>query len=167
MQLSSQQLKSIQLLAFDFDGVFTDNTVIISENGEESVRCWRSDGLGLSLLKKLGIHLHIISSEQNLVVSKRAKKLGIECIQGIDNKAKALKKISSNLDIDMKNVMFVGNDINDIPAFKIAGFPVCVADSHQSVVEYASYKLKKDGGKGAVREVCDLIYYAHDETTAS
>ena len=163
MYFSKEQLQSIQLLAFDFDGVFTDNTVIVSEDGKESVRCWRSDGLGLSKLKDLNIHLRIISTEKNPVVTRRAKKLEIECIQGVTDKAKALNNLSQDLKIDLKNVMFVGNDMNDIPAFRIVGFPVGVADSHESIIPHIIFTLEKSGGKGAVREICDIIFNAFNE----
>ena len=160
---TNQDLKSIKLIGFDFDGVFTDNTVYTQEDGSESVRCWRSDGLGLSKIKSLGIKIYIISTEINPVVSMRAQKLDIPCLQNIENKADALIGLSKKLNISLENSAFVGNDINDIPAFEIVGISIGVADSHESIDPFIDYKLNTAGGYGAVREICDLIYNAHND----
>ena len=158
--LTHEKLCSIGLAVFDFDGVFTDNAVYVTETGVESVKCSRSDGLGLSRLKSVGIDALIISTEKNSVVSVRARKLGIECIQGVQNKAEALNKLAHELSLDLNSVMFLGNDINDIPAFKLVGIPVAVADAYQEVIPYTIHRTKCAGGKGAVREICDEIYFA-------
>ena len=151
-------IKNVKLIIFDFDGVFTDNSVYISEEGKESVKCNRSDGLGLSRLRTLGIPNYIISTESNVVVSVRAKKLQIPVFQNVKNKDQSVKLLCKNLNIKLENTMFVGNDINDIPALKIVGFPVAVSDAYDEVFHHVIYKTKKNGGKGAVREICDLIY---------
>jgi 3-deoxy-D-manno-octulosonate 8-phosphate phosphatase (KDO 8-P phosphatase) len=158
--LTSEQLNSIRLVAFDFDGVFTDNTVYISEDGVESVRCWRSDGLGLSLLKSIGLELLIISTEKNPVVTARSKKLEVNCIQGVKDKASTILEVCKELNIDPMQCMFVGNDINDISAFKVVGYPVSVADAYHEVHQYVLFCTESLGGRGAVREICDLIYKA-------
>jgi len=159
--LSLKQLQSIELVGFDFDGVFTDNTVYVQDDGKESVRCWRSDGLGLSRLRDIGIKTYIISTEKNPVVTKRAEKLNIPCVQDIQNKADAILKICSDKEIAPNHVMFVGNDINDIPAFQVVGIPIGVADSDSSIDSFITHRLSKPGGYGAVREICDLIYEAN------
>lgn len=159
--LTPDKLTKVRLIAFDFDGVFTDNTVLISEDGLEYVRCWRSDGLGLSRLKEIGIQAIIISTEVNTVVSERAKKLKIPVIQSVENKAEAMLTVCEKLCISPNDTMFVGNDINDIPAFRSVAFPVGVADSHPDVYPYIVYRTQKPGGLGAVREICDLVYHAH------
>jgi 3-deoxy-D-manno-octulosonate 8-phosphate phosphatase (KDO 8-P phosphatase) len=151
----------IKFLAFDFDGVFTDNLVYTSETGEESVACWRSDGLGLSAVKNIGIPVWVISTEKNLVVSKRCQKLGIECIQNCDDKLSALIKLLDQYQCEIEDAIFVGNDINDSECLKKVGLPIIVGDSHPDIQHLAHYKTKKDGGKGAVREVCDLIIKYH------
>jgi 3-deoxy-D-manno-octulosonate 8-phosphate phosphatase (KDO 8-P phosphatase) len=158
--IKQELLASIKLIVFDFDGVFTDNTVYVDQNGLESVRCWRSDGLGLSRLQQIGVKTCIISTESNPVVSVRAKKLKISCRQCVEDKALAVKDICVKLNIDSKETMFVGNDINDIPAFESVGFPVAVADAYSEVDPYILLKTKKPGGFGAVREVCDLVFNA-------
>jgi 3-deoxy-D-manno-octulosonate 8-phosphate phosphatase (KDO 8-P phosphatase) len=161
--LNKAQLSAVELVAFDFDGVFTDNMVYINEEGVESVRCWRSDGLGLSRLRSLGISMAIVSTEKNPVVTARAKKLNIPCKQGVEDKAQAIVSICKELDIDIKRAVFVGNDINDIPAFKLVGLPIAVNDSYPEVWPHISHRTKAMGGRGAVREVCDLIFMAKAE----
>ena len=156
--LEPEALATVQLVVFDFDGVFTDNTVYITQDGAEAVRCWRSDGLGLTRLKALGLPIYIVSTEKNPVVKVRANKLMIACKQDIKDKASAIRDICCEVGVHLSHVMFVGNDINDIPAFKIVGLPVAVADAHPEVLQYTRMQTCKAGGFGAVREICDLIF---------
>jgi 3-deoxy-D-manno-octulosonate 8-phosphate phosphatase (KDO 8-P phosphatase) len=158
--ISNKLLSSVKLIAFDFDGVFTDNTVYVTQCGVESVRCWRSDGIGLSRLKDFGIQAIIISTEANSVVTTRAKKLKIPCKQGVADKADAILKSCAELGVSPDQTMFIGNDVNDIPAFKAIKFPVAVADAYPEVLPYVLFSTEKSGGFGAVREVCDLICQA-------
>ena len=158
--INKELLASVRLIAFDFDGVFTDNTVYVTQDGVESVRCWRSDGLGLSRLQSIGVQAFIISTEANPVVSARAKKLKMPCKQGIEDKAATILETCRELGIASEQTMFVGNDINDIPAFKSVGVPVAVADAYPEVYPHVIYRTEKPGGFGAVREVCDLIFHA-------
>lgn len=157
---SKEQLASVKLVVFDFDGVFTDNTVYISHDGIESVRCWRSDGLGLTRIREVGVQTYIISTEENAVVTVRAKKLKLPCKQAIADKASAILDTCTELDIEPEYTMFVGNDINDIPAFRVVGMPVAVADAYPEVLPHVLFTTNKTGGFGAVREVCDMIYHA-------
>ena len=147
----------IRLVAFDFDGVFTDNTVYVFEDGTEAVRCFRSDGIGLHKLKKLGIETVIISTEANPVVSARARKLKIRCIQDCQDKRAVLEDIAHDQGIGLGEVAFVGNDVNDLPCLECVALPIVVQDAHQDVVSTARYQTKNPGGHGAVREVCDLF----------
>lgn len=158
--INKELLASVRLIAFDFDGVFTDNTVYVTQDGVESVRCWRSDGLGLSRLQSVGVQAFIISTEANPVVTARAKKLKMPCKQGIEDKAATILETCRELGIASEQTMFVGNDINDIPAFKSVGVPVAVADAYPEVYPHVIYRTEKSGGFGAVREVCDLIFHA-------
>jgi 3-deoxy-D-manno-octulosonate 8-phosphate phosphatase (KDO 8-P phosphatase) len=158
--ISNDRLASVRLVAFDFDGVFTDNSVYVSQEGVESVRCWRSDGLGLSRLSNAGVHLLIISTETNPVVTVRAKKLKLPCKQAVEDKALAILETCEELGIATDDTMFVGNDINDIPAFNVVGMPVAVADAYPETYPHILYRTNKPGGYGAVREICDLIYNA-------
>ena len=150
-------IRRIRLVAFDFDGVFTDNMVYVFENGSEAVRCFRSDGIGLQKLKRLGIETVIISTESNPVVSARARKLKIPCIQDCRDKRRALEDIVSDKGISLAEVAFVGNDINDEPCLACVGLPVVVSDAHPDVSPLAVYRTKTRGGYGAVREICDLF----------
>ena len=154
------QFRGVKLVVFDFDGVFTDNTVHVSQDGIESVCCWRSDGLGLSRLREAGVALIIISTEANPIVSVRAAKLKIDCMQGVADKLRAVLDVCQRLEVSTANTAFVGNDINDIPALEVVGLPIGVADAYPEVAPHIAYRTQKQGGYGAVREVCDLIYEA-------
>jgi len=151
------RVRAIRLVAFDFDGVFTDNSVLVLEDGREAVRCWRGDGIGLRRLEQAGIRTLIISTEKNPVVSARAEKLKIGCRQGCDDKVAALGQVAAEMGISLREVAFVGNDINDLPSLSRVGVPIVVADAHERVVPCAIYRTRACGGQGAVREVCDLI----------
>ncbi len=150
-------LRVIKFIVFDFDGVFTDNSVYVDQNGIESVRCSRLDGFGISALKDLGLHLMVLSKERNPVVSARCSKLKVDCYQGVDEKAQFLSQHLSKLNIEPAHVAYVGNDINDVGCLQMVGFPMVVADSHPSVMPFARYITRTNGGHGAVREICDFI----------
>jgi N-acylneuraminate cytidylyltransferase len=147
----------IQAIIFDFDGVFTDNRVIINENGEESVICNRGDGLGISLLKTSGILLLVVSKEKNPVVQKRCEKMEIPCIQGVDDKKTLVETWLQEQNIDPRNVVYVGNDVNDIKCLKYVGCGVVVADAHPDAKSASKIILNNKGGQGAVRELCDMV----------
>jgi YrbI family 3-deoxy-D-manno-octulosonate 8-phosphate phosphatase len=150
-------LKDLKLIVYDFDGVMTDNKVILDENGTESVIVNRGDGLGISEIKKLNIEQLIISTETNLVVSSRAKKLKIPCLQGIENKKKSLLDYCKKNNFDLKNVAFVGNDINDKEVMKVVGLPICPKDSHENILSFSKIILNSSGGQGVVREIFDML----------
>lgn len=147
----------IRLVAFDFDGVFTDNMVYVFEDGSEAVRCFRSDGIGLQKLTRMGIETVIISTESNPVVSARARKLKIQCVQDCEDKRAILEDIAQQKGISLKEVAFVGNDINDLQCLTCVALPIVVQDAHPDVIPAALYQTKCPGGHGAVREVCDLF----------
>lgn len=156
----SKILSRIKVVFFDFDGVFTNNKVIINENGVESVICDRSDGIGLSRLLSGGIKVFIISTEMNPVVSVRAKKLKLIALQGVENKLKVIKKILKEEGISYIDSIHIGNDINDIEVMKYLGCSAAPSDSYPEVLKIAKIILKKKGGDGAVREICDMICIA-------
>ena len=147
----------IRLVAFDFDGVFTDNMVYVFEDGSEAVRCFRSDGIGLQKLTRMGIETVIISTESNPVVSARARKLKIQCVQDCEDKRAILEDIAQQKGISLDQVAFVGNDINDLQCLTCVALPIVVQDAHPDVIPVALYQTKRPGGYGAVREVCDLF----------
>jgi len=155
--LLSDLMRTIRLVAFDFDGVFTDNAVYVFQDGSEAVRCCRGDGLGLERLRALGIEVAIISTETNPVVSARARKLGVPCVQGCKDKRAALEDMAREKGISLAEVAFVGNDINDLSCLTAVGLPVIVQDAHPDVIPYGRYRTTSPGGRGAVRELCDLF----------
>lgn len=143
------------LLVFDFDGVLTDNKVIVDQNGKESVVCDRGDGLGMEMARKSGLKMLILSKEKNKVVSARGKKLQVEVIQGILDKPRELKKYCQKHRIPLSKVMYVGNDLNDLAVMKLVGTAVAPKNSHPAVLKVASIILGKNGGDGAVRELIE------------
>lgn len=157
-KLFIRKLKSLKLAIFDFDGVFTDNLVYISELGIESVVCSRSDGIGIARISSIGIVNYVISSETNPVVEKRCEKLNISLLQGVIDKKNAVLKVCQKFNVKPEECLFLGNDINDIPALEMVGIPVAVADAYPEILEHVIYKTSKKGGKGAVREICDIIF---------
>ena len=126
-------IRRIRLIAFDFDGVFTDNTVYVSEDGKEMVRCYRSDGIGLRKLERLGIDKVILSTEINPLVACRSKKLGIECHHGLADKLLVLNELLTKRGVALKDTAYVGNDINDLSCLKAVGLAIVVQDAHPDV----------------------------------
>jgi YrbI family 3-deoxy-D-manno-octulosonate 8-phosphate phosphatase len=151
------KFNNIKLIVYDFDGVMTDNKVYVDQNGNETVQVNRADGLGISEIKKLGIEQIIISTEKNSVVSARASKLSIPCLQGIENKKSALINYCQKNDFELLNVAYVGNDINDKEVMEIAGTTYCPSDAHKSIQIISDYILKTKGGDGVIRELLDII----------
>ena len=155
--------KKIDAIVFDFDGVFTDNKVMVDENGKESVFCNRSDGLGLAKLKALNIPMLVLSSEKNQVVNERCKKLGIRCIHGREGKIGSLLKWIKTNKFKLENTIYLGNDINDTECLMQVGCAVVVKDAHDDVNRLADIILQKTGGNGAIRELIDLIQIRIEE----
>jgi len=147
----------IELLVMDFDGVLTDNRVWVNQDGVEAVAANRSDSYGLGLLRKAGIESLVISKEPNPVVAARCNKMKVPYLQGIEDKERTLQEYLAERGIDPAHVVFVGNDINDLPGFRVASWSVAVADALPQVIREADYVLSNPGGRGAVRELCDLI----------
>ena len=146
-------------LFLDFDGVFTDNKVYLNENGEETVRCSRGDGYGISMLKKkINIPIVVFSSEEKTIAVKRCKKLKIECFNYLkESKYRFVLKYCEDNNINYNNVIFIGNDINDYDCLINAGCSVAPNDAVDSIKSTVDLILKNNGGSGAVRELCDLI----------
>jgi YrbI family 3-deoxy-D-manno-octulosonate 8-phosphate phosphatase len=148
----------VELVVFDFDGVMTDNRVWVDQDGREMVAANRSDSLGLSRMRAAGIDAMVLSREVNPVVAARCRKIDLPFIQGERDKAKALTALLKERHIPPAQVVYVGNDINDLPCFPIVGCAVAVADALPEVCEQADLVLSQRGGHGAVREICDMIY---------
>ena len=156
-------LSLIQAIAFDFDGVFTDDRVLVSETGEESVFCSRADGLGIEALRRLGISMIIISKERNLVVASRAKKLSLGFFQGCDDKLPVLKEWIDSVGATPERSAYMGNDINDLDCLRFVGLPVAPSDARPEVLSVARLVTKQLGGRGAIREFADAIVAARTQ----
>ena len=147
-------------LVTDFDGVITDNRVWTDETGREAVVASRSDSMHIRELREHGIEVVILSSEPNPVVKARAAKMGdVEAVHGIDirRKGSAFKELLARKHVDAANVAYIGNDLNDLPCFELAGWSVAVADAYPEVLRRADFVLTRPGGHGALREVCGMI----------
>ena len=149
--------EKVSLVVFDFDGVMTDNRVWVNQDGVESVAADRGDGMGIDLLRKAGFTAVIISTEKNPVVVARAKKIGLPYFHGVGDKAEILREYLSKENISSNETIYVGNDVNDLPCFPLVAFAIVVADAHPDVRKRADFILKRTGGFGAVREVCDIL----------
>ena len=149
--------KNIKLLAYDFDGVMTNNKVFINQNGEEMVQVNRSDGMAISFMKKLNISQIIISSEDNIVVAKRAEKLKIPFIKGVRDKERVLEGYCKENNIELENVAFVGNDLNDLKVMKKSGLPICPSDAASRIKDISKIVLNEKGGDGVIRELFEYI----------
>jgi 3-deoxy-D-manno-octulosonate 8-phosphate phosphatase (KDO 8-P phosphatase) len=148
-------INDIEAFVFDFDGVMTNNLVHLDQNGSEWVSCNRADGLAFDALRKLQKPAFILSTEKNAVVTERAKKLKIMALQGIDDKVKGIKELALKEGFNLKNVLYVGNDLNDFNAMKLCGYSACPSDSHQSIKLISSIVLRAKGGSGVVRELLE------------
>jgi YrbI family 3-deoxy-D-manno-octulosonate 8-phosphate phosphatase len=151
--------EKIELIICDFDGVITDNRVWVDQDGRETVAAYRSDSVRVKDLRAIGIDVMILSSEPNRVVEARARKMGVEAIHGIalHDKGRVMREVLEQKNINAENVIFIGNDINDLPCFEVAGWSVAVADAYPEVIQASDFVLSKPGGHGALRELSDLI----------
>ncbi|MEV7285257.1 N-acylneuraminate cytidylyltransferase [Streptomyces sp. NPDC093252] len=147
----------IDAVVLDFDGTQTDDRVLIDSDGREFVAVHRGDGLGIAALRKSGLKLLILSTEQNPVVAARARKLKIPVLHGIDRKDLALKQWCEEQGITPERVLYVGNDVNDLPCFALVGWPVAVASAHDVVRGAARAVTSLPGGDGAIREIAGWI----------
>lgn len=147
----------IKLIVYDFDGVMTDNRVYVDQNGIETVAANRGDGMGTGFITRLGIEQLILSTEKNEVVKARARKLGIEAAHGIHHKSTVVKQLAATKGVELKDVLYVGNDVNDANAMKLCGFKVAPADAHPAILAIADYVTEAKGGFGVIRELADVL----------
>lgn len=166
------EMHTVSAIIYDCDGVLTDNKVLVSEDGKELVFFNRSDGYAISQFKKMGIYQAIISTETNDVVSKRAEKLGIPVIYKLDSKCldkgEVLSAYALEKSFDLQNCIFIGNDLNDLSALSIVGYPCAPADAEKEILDYLTERINSEqnqsgwissraGGCGVVRELYSLI----------
>ncbi|MCQ6556982.1 acylneuraminate cytidylyltransferase [Streptomyces sp. C10-9-1] len=147
----------VDAVVLDFDGTQTDDRVLVDADGREFVAVHRGDGLGVARMRAAGLRLLILSTERNPVVAARARKLGIPVLHGIDRKDAALKQWAEEQGVALDRVLYAGNDVNDLPCFAVAGWPVAVASAHGAVRAAARAVTAAPGGEGAVREIAGWL----------
>jgi len=158
MDLILKKAAQIKLVIFDVDGVLTDSSLFIGDDGQEYKAFNSKDGLGMKLLQQSGIPIGIITARRSNVVKIRMQSLGIEHLyQGQQEKLPAFEKLLGKLSLDAAEVAYVGDDLIDLPIMIRCGFAIAVADAHSRVIEQAHWVTENGGGRGAAREVCELI----------
>ncbi len=157
-----QLARRVRLAAFDVDGVLTDGRLILGDNGEEFKSFFTQDGQGLVMLLKAGFEVAIITGRQSNIVVQRMRELGIDHVyQGCNDKLAIFEKILDDTGLKADQAVYMGDDLPDLPVIRYAGLGITVADAHEFVCRHVDYRTKQPGGKGAVREVCDLLLDAH------
>ncbi len=153
--------RNIKLLILDVDGVLTDGGIILDNKGNELKSFHVRDGHGIRMLIRKGIPVALITGRYSRVVERRAKELGIgDVFQKCYDKKKAYRQVAERYALNNSEIAYVGDDIVDLALLNICGLPVTVADAHEAVQRRVKMITKKEGGKGAVREVCDFILMA-------
>ncbi len=150
-------LAGIQLVISDFDGVMTDDRVLVFDDGREGVVCSRADGLACGLLRAAGIETVVVSTERNPVVSARARKLAIEVVQDCPDKAAAVRALLAERSLERAHAAYIGNDVNDLGAFDEVAVRIAPCDAHATVRARADVVTRAAGGTGVLREVADLL----------
>lgn len=146
-----------ELVVFDFDGVLTDNRVLVFDNGREAVWCNRADGLGFDMLRHAAFAVLILSTERNAAVRCRARKLKVPCLQGVADKKKALEIFCRKGRVELNEVLYVGNDLNDMKAMQSVRWRASPADAHPRIRKLSNIRLKLKGGEGVARELAELL----------
>lgn len=157
MRLRQRWPESCKTLILDFDGVLTDDLVITSSEGIESVVCSRSDGLGVEMMRESGIRIMVLSREDNVVVKMRCEKLNVEFLHGVKTKLMFLKTWSSEHQIPLSEICYIGNDVNDLECIKAVGLGLALRDSHREAKRSARLVIPRCGGRGAVRLIADSL----------
>ena len=152
--------QNVKLLALDVDGVLTDGSISYTDDGKEIKTFNAKDGQGIAMLTKLGIKVAIITARTSSIVQKRANDLGIQYVfQGAKNKLEKIEYLKTTLDIKNEEIAYMGDDLPDIPVLNVVGVKACPNDAVEEVKRICNFKSSKNGGRGAVRELTDLIYY--------
>lgn len=154
----NHKISRIKMLAMDVDGVLTDNGILYGQDGNESKKFNAKDGKGIELIRNKGLRTAIITSESSKIVENRAKKLKIDFLyMKIDNKKSVLQEISKKTGISLSEIAYIGDDVNDLSAFEIVGLKACPADAEESIKQIVDIVLGRNGGQGAVRDLCNLL----------
>jgi 3-deoxy-D-manno-octulosonate 8-phosphate phosphatase (KDO 8-P phosphatase) len=153
--------RKLKLAAFDVDGVMTDGALYLSDNGDEAKAFFSLDGHGLKMLRESGVELALITGRKSRVVELRARNLGIEAVyQGVEDKARAFGELLAARNLDASAVSFMGDDVVDLPVMIRCGLALSVPAAPLIVRQHAHYVTRAAGGRGAVREICELIMHA-------
>jgi 3-deoxy-D-manno-octulosonate 8-phosphate phosphatase (KDO 8-P phosphatase) len=156
-----QRAARVKVMIFDVDGVLTDGSLTYDANGEATKTFYVLDGLGIQLLQRTGVQTAIISARQSPIVVTRARDLGINHVyQGIHDKRVAFAKLLEATGATVEQCGYIGDDVIDLPLLTKVGFAVTVPTGHPEVQHRAHYVTKNPGGRGAVREVCDMVMRA-------
>lgn len=162
-----ERAANVKLVAFDVDGVLTDGGLYIGDNGVEYKAFYSRDGHGLRMLMDSGIAVGIITGRQSQLVSNRMDSLGVKYVyQGRREKRPAFELLLEDTGLSSEQVAFVGDDVMDLPVMLRAGLAVAVADAHPLVIAHAHWQTPNPGGRGAVRDVCELLMRAHGSLDA-
>lgn len=160
-------LEKIKLLALDVDGVLTDGTIYIGADGEMLKGFNAKDGMGISYAIRSGLKVCLITGRKSEIVRRRAAELGITFVlDDVKDKAEALRMLAAVEHVKLSEIAYVGDDLNDLAPMAICGFSCAPADAAEAVLEHCDLELLSDGGKGAVREVVDLLLSAQDKLDA-
>lgn len=161
MQDILERAARIRLVVFDVDGVLTDGSLFLGDNGEEYKAFHSRDGHGIKMLQRTGVRVAIITGRTSNVVAHRMKDLGVTlCYQGSLEKLPVFEKVIEELRLDAAHVAYVGDDVVDLPVMRRVGFAIAVQDAHPLVKKHAHWQTPNAGGRGAARDVCELIMEA-------
>ncbi len=153
-----ERAKKVKLVVFDVDGVLTDGSLFYGDNGEEYKAFYARDGLGMKLLMRTGVDIGIITARKSQLVKHRMDSLGIEHLyQGRLDKLAAFDDLLKKLNLSYEQTAFVGDDVVDLPVMKKVGLSITVQDAHPLVIDNAHWQTPLNGGRGAARNVCELI----------
>ncbi len=168
MQDLQARARQIELVIFDVDGVLTDGSLFLGDDGQEYKAFNSKDGHGMKMLQQAGVKIAVITGRTSDVVGIRMQSLGIEHVfQGIENKLEAYEELKRRLGLDDSQIAYVGDDVVDLPVMTRTGLAVCVADGHALVRRHAHWTTSHAGGRGAAREVCELLMDARGKLTAA
>ncbi|MDR0484180.1 MAG: HAD hydrolase family protein, partial [Alphaproteobacteria bacterium] len=156
-----EKLKTVELLSVDMDGTLTDGGMYLDENNIATKKFFAHDGTGLQMVKNIGVKIALVTTSVSSIATHRANVLGFhELAAGSHKKGEDVLGLCKKLNINPQNAIHMGDDVNDILAFKEVGIPIATANSVDAILDFAIYKTTKGGGFGAVREICDLILLA-------
>jgi 3-deoxy-D-manno-octulosonate 8-phosphate phosphatase (KDO 8-P phosphatase) len=161
MQDILEKAAKIKLVLFDVDGVLTDGGLFFGDDGQEYKAFYSRDGLGMKLLQRTGVEIGVITARDSKVVEHRMRNLGIEHVyQGKLNKLEAFRHILTKLDVTAEQTAYAGDDVVDLPVMQQVGLAIAVQDAHPFVKQHAHWITQHSGGRGAARDVCELIMQA-------